>query len=170
VEFVEAGGVLARFEGLLEEKFDATLLISPFDAGAVAKGFSRLAGGVDVMGTYQGVVAATRRDWAAENEGSLKAFIAAWLRALDWLFDPANRDAAIAILRENLPNMSAELAEASYGILLHPTDGFYREGAINRPGIESVLELRRAYGAPGADLGTIDDHVDERYWSEVRNG
>lgn len=169
VEFVEAGGVMARFEGLLEEAFDATLLISPFDAGAVAKGFNRLASGVDVLGAYQGVVAATRRDWASENADALRAYIGAWLRALNWLFQPENRDAAISILREQLPNMTPELASTTYDILLHPTTGFYKDGQLNLDGIETAMALRRAYGAPGVQLGAVSDHIDGSYLAAARS-
>lgn len=168
VTFVEAGGVLARFEGLLEEQFDATLLISPFDAGAAAKGFNRLASGVDVLGAYQGVVAAARRDWAEQHADALQAYIAAWLRALDWLFHPENRDEAIGILRAQLPNMSAELAAKTYDILLDPQTGFYRDGHLNHDGIETAMDLRRAYGAPGAALGEVSDHIHEGYLAAAR--
>ena len=168
VTFVESGGVLARFEGLLKEEFDATLLVSPFDAAAIGKGFVRMASGLDVLGAYQGITAAARRDWAAENAEALQAYIAAWLRAVGWLARPENRDPAIAILRDRLPNMSAELAAATYDILLDPETGFYRDGAINAAGVETVLALRRAYGAPGVDLGGISDHCDDSYLAAAR--
>lgn len=167
VDFVEAGGVMARFGALLNGAFDATLLVSPFDAAARAQGFASLASGSAALGAYQGVVAGVRRDWAQENAGAVQGYIAAWREALDWLFDLAHREAAIAVLREELPNMSAELAAASYGILLDPETGFYRDAALNLPGVETVLELRRAYGAAGADLGRAADHLDSHYWEAV---
>ncbi|MEW5422953.1 ABC transporter substrate-binding protein [Amorphus sp. 3PC139-8] len=167
VEFVESGGVLARFEALLQQTFDATLLVSPFDAAAEKKGFVRLGSGLDMLGTYQGVVAAVRRDWASENRAVVTGYIAAWRKALDWLFDPANKQAAIALLLEQLPNMEPTLAQASYDILLDPQTGFYRDAALNIEGAKTVLDLRRDYGAPGANLGAIEDHIDTSYHQEA---
>ena len=43
IEFVSAGGVMQRFQALLEKKHAGTLLISPFEVGAEARGFNRLA-------------------------------------------------------------------------------------------------------------------------------
>ncbi|MAS03891.1 MAG: ABC transporter substrate-binding protein [Ahrensia sp.] len=163
VEFVEAGGVMARFEALMQQKFDATLLVSPFDAAAEKKGFARLGSGLDTLGAYQGVVAAVRRRWAAENRDCVTGYIAAWREALAWLFDPANKQAAIALLQEHLPNMEPAVAEISYAILLDPDSGFYRDAALNLPGAKTALELRRDYGSPDAELGSIEDHVDTSY-------
>lgn len=167
VDFVESGGVLARFEALMQQKFDATLLVSPFDAAAEKKGFVRLGSGLDLLGAYQGVVAAVRRDWAAENPTSVTGYIVAWRKALDWLFEPANKGAAIALLQEHLPTMERPIAEISYAILLDPASGFYRDAALNVAGVRTALDLRSAYGVPGADLGDAGDHIDTRYYEEA---
>src|SRR5213082_2461236 len=51
-----AGGVLQRFQALMEKKHAATLLLSPFELQAEAKGFTRLGNATDVLGAYQGLV------------------------------------------------------------------------------------------------------------------
>lgn len=163
VSFVEAGGVMARFEKLLRQEFDATLLVSPFDAAAENKGFARLGSGLDALGTYQGVVAAVRRDWAKANEKTIVGYITAWRQALDWLFDPANREAALALLLKHLPHMEPAVAAITYDILLDPKTGFYRDSALNIEGAQVALDLRRDYGAPDAELGTVEDHIDARF-------
>lgn len=167
VDFVEAGGVLARFEALLQEKFNATLLVSPFDAAAEKKGFVRLGSGLDTLGAYQGVVAAVRRQWAVENRECVTGYIAAWREALDWLFNPANKQKAIALLQKHLPNMEPAVAEISYAILLDPSSGFYRDAALNLAGSKTALELRRDYGSPDAELGSIEDHIDTSYYKDA---
>src|SRR5690606_15326266 len=57
-DYVQAGGVMKRFEALMEKSFAATLLISPFEAAAQRDGFHILANGSEALGAYQGVVAA----------------------------------------------------------------------------------------------------------------
>lgn len=134
VTYVKAGGVLQRFEALLAKKHAATLLVSPFEAAAEARGFNRLANAVDVLGHYQGVVACSRRQWAKENESQVAGFIRGYRAAVGWLYDPANKAEAIAILRKNLPNMAEDLANKSYGILMDPKDGFARDASIDVEG------------------------------------
>jgi ABC-type nitrate/sulfonate/bicarbonate transport system substrate-binding protein len=167
-ELVAAGGVLQRFQSLMEKKHAATLLISPFEVNAEAKGFTRLANAADVLGAYQGLVGATRRAWARERETDLVGFIRAHLAALDWLFEPANRAEAVAILRKNLPAMSEELAQKSYDILAHPAQGFARRAELDIPGIKTVLALRSKYATPPKPLADPAKYYDLQYYAKAR--
>lgn len=124
VDFVGSGGVMARFGALMNREFDATLLVSPFDAAATKQGFVHLGSGLEALGSYQGVVATVRRDWAAKNEAAVTGYIRAWRQAVAWLFDPANREAAIGLLLEEVPQMDPDVAAISYEVLLDPTTGF----------------------------------------------
>src|SRR6266542_1127786 len=115
-----AGGVLQRFQALMEKKHDGTLLLSPFEVQAEARGFNTLASASQVLGPYQGLVAGVRRSWAEKNGEALTGYIRAYVRAVEWLYDPANKAETIAVFRKNLPNMPAEGVEASYRLLLDP--------------------------------------------------
>ena len=66
-----AGGVLQRYQALLEKKHAATLLLSPFEVQAQTRGFNVLADAVTVIGPYQGLVLGTRRSWAEANRGAV---------------------------------------------------------------------------------------------------
>jgi ABC-type nitrate/sulfonate/bicarbonate transport system substrate-binding protein len=167
VTYVKAGGVLQRLEALLAKKHAATLLISPFEVVAEARGFNRLANAVDVLGHYQGVVAGVRRQWAKENESQIVGFIRGFRAGLDWLYDLANKGEAIAILRKNLPNMAADLAYNAYGILMDPTDGFTRNASIDLEGVRTVLALRRQYGEPQKKLMGPMKYIDLSYYEKA---
>jgi ABC-type nitrate/sulfonate/bicarbonate transport system substrate-binding protein len=168
VTYVKAGGVLQRLEALLAKKHAATMLISPFEVVAEARGFNRLANAVDVLGHYQGVVAGVRRQWAEENESQIVGFIRGFRAGLDWLYDPANKGEAIAILRKNLPNMAADLAYNSYGILMDPKDGFTRNASIDLEGVGTVLALRRQYGEPQKKLMDPMKYIDLSYYEKAK--
>ena len=114
----KAGGVIGRWDALKERKHAGTMLITPFDIIAKANGFNALQYAIDVYGHYQGLVGATRRSWAAANPKKLDAYIRGYLAGLEWLYEPKNKDQAIAVLRKNLPQMSQELAAQSYAVLL----------------------------------------------------
>ena len=158
------GGMIQRWTHLRDGRSDATLLSAPYNLVAAAHGLTEVAKAVEVLGPYQGNVAAARRDWAAANEGDLVAFVTAYRAAIAWLYEPANRAEAIAILRRNLPQMTAEVAEASHAELLHPEFGFYKTCEIDGAGLRRVLDLRSRYGRPQITLEDPRVYVDERFY------
>src|SRR5256885_5983288 len=90
-----AGGVLQRFQALMEKKHAATLLLSPFELQAEAKGFTQLGNATDVLGAYQGLVGGARKGWADANRDAVVGYIRAFSVAVDWHYDPRNRDEAL---------------------------------------------------------------------------
>jgi ABC-type nitrate/sulfonate/bicarbonate transport system substrate-binding protein len=166
---VKAGGVLARFEDLMQQKHAATLLLSPFEIAAEAKGFNLLGSAIDAFkGHYQGLVGATRRSWAKAHKPELIGYIRGYIAGLDWLYDAKNKEAAIALFRENLPNMSPELAAKSYDVLLDPRRGFTRDAAIDTAGVRRVLALRSEYGEPKKSLKDPVRYIDLSYYRAAR--
>ncbi len=167
-EFVRAGGVMQRYQALMKKEHAATLLISPFEVNAEAAGFTRLADGSEALGNYQGLVGATRRSWAKDNEAQLIGYIRGYREGLDWLYNPANRAEAIAILRKNAPNLSEDLAAKSYDILLHPKNGFERNAALNVEGVKTALQLRSEYGEPKKQLTEPSKYYDLTYYDKAK--
>jgi len=165
---VKAGGVLARFEDLMQQKHAGTLLLSPFEVPAQAKGFTLLGSAIDVLGHYQGLVGATRRSWAREHQPELVGFIRGYVAGLAWLYDRNNKEAAITLFRANLPNMSPELAAKSYDILLAPKGGFARKAEIDMKGVRTVLALRSEYGEPKKTLADPGKYIDLTYYKKAR--
>lgn len=166
-ELARAGGVLQRFEALMEKKHAGTLLLSPFEIAAQGRGFNDLAAASDVLGRYQGLVGATRRAWATENEARLVGFIRAYVAGLDWLSDPANKAEALALFRKNLPGMAPPLVEKSYGVLLDPERGFARKAQLDIEGIKTVLALRSQYGEPRKTLTDPAKYYDLGWYAKA---
>jgi ABC-type nitrate/sulfonate/bicarbonate transport system substrate-binding protein len=165
---VKAGGVLARFEDLMQKKHAGTLLLSPFEVAAEAKGFHVLGSAIDAFGGhYQGLIAATRRGWAKEHGTELVGYIRGYIAGLAWLYDRRNKDAAIALFSEHVPQMSAELAAKSYDILLDPKQGFTRNAAIDIEGVRRVLALRSEYGEPRKRLDDPTKYIDLSYYNRA---
>lgn len=159
-----AGGVLQRFQALMEKKHDATLLLSPFEVQAEARGFHTLASASQVLGAYQGLVAGVRRQWAEQHRAPLIGYIRAYAKAVEWLYDPANKADAIAIFRRNLPSMTVEGAEASYRLLLDPQTGFQRRAAVTVEGVNRVLALRSKWAEPKKELGPATRYYEPAYY------
>src|SRR2546425_191453 len=117
-------GALQRCDALKEGKHAGTLLVTPFELIAQKLRLRVLQNASEVLPHYQGISGTARRSWARDNPQLLAAFIRGYLAALEWLYDRRNEDAACSLLVEKVPNMSAELAKATYRILVAEQGGF----------------------------------------------
>ena len=165
---VRVGGTTQRFDALMERRQAGTLLTVPLDAVAARRGFNVLADPSELLGAYQGLTFAVQRAWAAANRPRLVAFLRAYLEALAWLYTPANRGEAVALMVRNLAGVTPELAEVSYDAMLHPRTGFPRRAELDMPGIATVLSLRAAYGPGGRSFADPERYVDRRYLAEAQ--
>ncbi|MGA9867848.1 MAG: ABC transporter substrate-binding protein [Acetobacteraceae bacterium] len=168
VSFARAGGVLDRYVDMLKNPAHAgTIQMTPFDLLGEEHGQHVLVYIRDALGPYQGIVAAARRPWAAAHKTEVIGFIRAYKQAIDWLYDPANRRVAEAILVAHIPAMSFDLAHKTCDILLAPNGGFFRDVTPSLPGIRTVLALRTKYGEPHRDLTDPMRYVDLSYLQEA---
>ena len=162
---VKVGGMVQRFDDLCCGDNAATLLSAPYDLLAQRAGLRVLA---RVEGPYQGNVGAARRGWARRNTDLLVAYIRGYLQAVRWLYEPANKSKACAILERNVAAMTPELAAASYPILLDPGGGFFRDGRVQEKGVRKVLRLRSRYAAARRILSDPSKYVDLEYCETAR--
>ena len=155
------GGMVQRWHDLRDGGHAATMLSGPYDLLAQSAGFRILQRAPAVIGPYQGNVAAARRSWARAHPAQVSGFIRAYVAAIRWLQDPTRRAAAIAILRRHVPDMTADLAEASADAL---PPGFFPDGAISQPGVATVLDLRRRHLPVSQATADPARYVDATYW------
>jgi ABC-type nitrate/sulfonate/bicarbonate transport system substrate-binding protein len=145
------GNTPARVEALMQGKTSGTIVTSPLDILPESKGFRRLADG-DALGSYQGVVGLARRSWLRDNEATVASYVRAYVAALDWIADPAQRDEAIAIYRAHVAGMSEAAAGKAWDALLGGKEGLERKGRVDMPGARTVLKLRSEFGRPQKTL------------------
>jgi ABC-type nitrate/sulfonate/bicarbonate transport system substrate-binding protein len=162
VNFVRAGGTALRYRDLVAGKHEATLLRTPFELLAESRGYHRIAS-AETLGPYQGTVGLARRAWAREHEAALVGFLRAYKSATDWLYDPANREIAEALLVAHIRDMTPALAKRSYDLLLSPKGGLSRDLAPDVAGIRTVLQLRDKFGVPRKTLSDPMKYVDLSY-------
>jgi ABC-type nitrate/sulfonate/bicarbonate transport system substrate-binding protein len=162
VKFVRAGGTANRYQDLVAGKHDATLLRTPFELLAENRGYHRIAS-AETLGAYQGTVGLARRSWAREHEAALVGFLRGYKAATDWLYDPANREVAEALLVAHIRDMTPALAKRSYELLVSDKGGLSRDLAPDVAGIATVLQLRGKYATPRKALSDPMKYVDMRY-------
>jgi ABC-type nitrate/sulfonate/bicarbonate transport system substrate-binding protein len=160
------GGTVARVNALSERATSASLINSPLEAGLLDKGYSDLGSATSLIGPYQGTVGVARRSWAAAHRQELVRFIRAYVRATDWLRDPAHHDEALKIF-ERTAKATPSSAETAYRLLLTTDDGIQPHGSIDMAGIDTVLRLRTEYGQPHRTLNDAAKYVDMSFYREA---
>ena len=160
ITYVRAGGSPNRFRNLLEGKHAGTLLPTPFEMQAMDKGYNKLSAGMDLFGHYMGRSAFAQRAWVKQNETAVTGFMHAYREAMDYLFDPRNREICEALLIANDPGMTPALAKKTYDIFVNPKSGLFRDLALDMEGVKTVLELRSKYGVPQKSLTDASKYVD----------
>jgi ABC-type nitrate/sulfonate/bicarbonate transport system substrate-binding protein len=160
----KVGGMAQRWEDLRRGFHPATLLSAPYDLLAQSEGFRILARVREVLGSYQGNVAAARRPWAAENSDAVVSYIRSYIEAVHWLCEPSHMDEACDILLANVPSIPAALARACYTRLLDPVTGFFQDAGIRPDGVRAVLDLRSRYRPSRRPLRDPGRYIDLSYW------
>ncbi|UUX95307.1 ABC transporter substrate-binding protein [Aquabacterium sp. J223] len=159
-----AGGVMQRYQALMERKHAATMLVAPFDIMAQAQGFPTLGNASVALGHYQGVVAAVRQGWARANAQQVSSYIRAYAAAIDWLADPRNKDDAIRIFLANMPAQTTlQAAQTAYTALVSGRETFQRQARIDTAGVDTVVRLRAKFGRAGVKLREGAQYYDMTY-------
>jgi ABC-type nitrate/sulfonate/bicarbonate transport system substrate-binding protein len=166
-KLVAFGNTGARWKALREKKAVAGLLAPPVSQTAVAAGYVNLADAADALGGYQGTVIAATREWSKKNADTVVGVIRAYRQGLEWLKSPANKEAAIAILRAELPETTQAAGEETYSFLVAAPKGFDVGGKLDLAGAKHVLELRRKYGPEGKTGTDIARFIEESYFAQA---
>ena len=102
-----------------------------------------------------------------ENADTVVGVIRAYRQGLEWLKSPANKEAAIAILRAELPETTQAAGEETYSFLVAAPKGFDVGGKLDLAGAKHVLELRRKYGPEGKTGTDIARFIEESYFAQA---
>ncbi len=139
---VSVGGVFQRFQSLLTNQSDATLLVAGFDTKAELAGMNRLDHVNTIADPYLSTVWAGLRPFLHDNKDVAIRFLRAYLRGVAFVLDPANKATVVSYLVD--PTTSAFAAEKIYQAQLK-SDGIIADGSMNPVGIYNVLKLREEY-------------------------
>jgi ABC-type nitrate/sulfonate/bicarbonate transport system substrate-binding protein len=102
-----------RYAAMARRQASAAMLNAPFDLRALAEGDRTLLDFGQQSKGYAMAVAAVRPDYMKANPDAVRGYLKATQEAIDWLYDPANRAEAIAILARDT-KQDAGVAAATY--------------------------------------------------------
>src|SRR5262249_60983864 len=112
------GAGVYRFKAMMDDKSKAGgILTLPFTVQAEQAGLKSLGRTVDLLGPYQAAGAFTQRAWAQANGPALERYLAAYIEAVRWVRDPANKAEATAILIDKL-KLDPAAAARTYELLI----------------------------------------------------
>jgi ABC-type nitrate/sulfonate/bicarbonate transport system substrate-binding protein len=130
-QILNVGGTPDRYAALHSGQVGAALLTQPFDIQATSEGFPTLARSPEYVPNSQYTLFTVRRPWLQQNHDVAVRFLRSVMRGHRWLYEPANRAEAEAILRQEVGADQA-MAAAIY-------DLYIREVKIYRVDAEPVL-------------------------------
>ncbi len=170
ISIAAVGAAPQRWQSVKAGEHVGTISIEPFTSIASRNGFKVLELSTQMFEAYQGGVIATRRPFSAENPGLIRRFIRAYLKGLDWVLDPANREDAERLLLSRMPEIQPQAAKAVMTSLLSPESGLTPQGRILPEGMKTVLQLRSKFGRPPRQLNDVEKYLDLSHYQAVVDG
>jgi NitT/TauT family transport system substrate-binding protein len=143
VDLIFAGATSARIAALQSGAADAAMLTTPYNFHAEAAGYTNLGLTADTVDMpFSGVSA--NRNWAARNIRIAEQYLAIYNRAILWLADPANRQAAVKLM-VSVSSLATEDVEKSYDFLQRGKF-FETTGTVSRRKLGLVIEALQQLG------------------------
>jgi ABC-type nitrate/sulfonate/bicarbonate transport system substrate-binding protein len=136
------GGSAARMKAVLADKELAAVVLNvPFSILATRGGLKSMGRTVDLLGPYQATGAYVMRPWAQANGPVLERYLAAYVEALRWAMQPANRAESLALLVERV-KLSQDVAEQAYDLMREPKFGLATDARFDPEGFRNLLAIR----------------------------
>lgn len=165
-EFVETGNTTKRVDALRAGEYRATLLVGNYIIQAHDAGFKTLDDSLSSLGSYQGSSFGVSKAWAESNRETLVAFMRAYIKAMEIVYDESRRDEVVRSVVKHT-SMEPAIARKTIDQLTSGSQGLTPKAALDMDGVATVLVLRNEYGRPHADLSNLDDFVDLSYYQDA---
>jgi NitT/TauT family transport system substrate-binding protein len=151
-DMVFAGSTTARFAALQSGAVDATILGAPLDNRAEVAGFSNLGLTMEYVKDlpFSGYV--VNKAWASGNLATIRRFLAAYQKSVDWFYDDQNRDQAIKLVVDLSHGDQADVAR-SYEFF-RKIEFFQKARRISTSEIQSLADVLKRIGVLDRQMGT----------------
>jgi ABC-type nitrate/sulfonate/bicarbonate transport system substrate-binding protein len=162
------GGTHLRLAAMREHKeYAASMMNPPFSIQAERAGFKSLGWAVDFIGPYQAGGAFVMRPWARAHRAELERYLAAYVESLRVAMAPANKDASIAILTEQL-KLPPDVAARTWELMVDAKNGLATDARFDVEGFKNVLALRAEIeGQWGGQPPAAEKYYDLTYYDRA---
>lgn len=157
-----------RYAALKGGSVHVTFMGPPFNLRARREGFTKLTTFHEHLGPIQFVVQFGNADYIKSNRSDVVSFVKGMAEATRWLYDPKNKEEALAIYVKILKS-TREAAEADYRFMIEEFKPFPVDGAVNKQAIEKTLDLRVKAGKyEGKKIPSYLNYVDTSIVEEAK--
>jgi NitT/TauT family transport system substrate-binding protein len=163
-DVVAGQGSAQIFNGLQAGAFGAVWLVPPQSYVAESAGYPVLGSFREVAPKFPFVCFVTNTDWLKAKHDVGRRFVKAWLEAVAWLHDPANRSEAEKLLADAL-KVPADAAAKTYDdLIVKNPDTFPRDGRLDPAALKEMVSImvegEELPAMPQGDLGRyLDDSL-----------
>ena len=139
IDQIYDGATRNRFNALVAGAAQAALVMQPYDFRAAAMGYRKLVD-LGAVGREFGFLAIVGNPaWLRKDPDAARAYLRAVSAATDWLYDPNNRNAAIALLAK-YTKVDAADATQTYDYYIKELHPFPRKAALPRDIVEHTFK------------------------------
>jgi ABC-type nitrate/sulfonate/bicarbonate transport system substrate-binding protein len=164
---VQVGGATPeKLAALTGGAMAAVVLFQPADFEAMGQGYTALGLLDEATPDFPFIVHAARRSWVQAERDTTVGVLRALARGRDWLYNPANREAAIDVLAQQA-RLAPTSAAQTYDLFL-VEQRVFGSGAVNLAGLERVLEFLVADGDLAPPTAPPTKYVDPAYFQAAR--
>jgi ABC-type nitrate/sulfonate/bicarbonate transport system substrate-binding protein len=165
-ELVAVGGSAQRYAALESGEVAGTLLNSPYDECAKEEGFAPLALAKEVLESYLASVWAGRRAWARAHSDLLTRALRAYVKSVDWVSNPVNRQEVVDLLSED-QKVSRATATRRLDEEMDPEAGAIPKALPDLRGLEAVIRLRAEMGFIKGPLPRAEKYCDRDFYNRA---
>jgi ABC-type nitrate/sulfonate/bicarbonate transport system substrate-binding protein len=140
-KYLVVGTSSARYAALKGGSVHATIMAAPFNLTAAREGFRKLLSLDEVLGPVQFSVDFAHQDYIRDHRDEVVRYVQSTIEATEWLYDPKNREDALAVHMKALQSTRAT-AEEDYRFTVHEFQALTRGGAVDKVAWDKTMDLR----------------------------
>ncbi|HZR97991.1 MAG TPA: ABC transporter substrate-binding protein [Chloroflexota bacterium] len=153
VDYASVGTTPNRYTALKTRAAEGAIMTQPLDFVAIDEGFRLLGRSTEVLPHFMFMSISPNRTWAREHRDALVRYLRGLGAAVDWLYDPANKDEAIDILARRT-NTERSAVARTYAVYIEEGKVVPRHAAVPVEGLQEYLNAMIELGdlpGPTAD-------------------
>ena len=156
-----------RYAALKGGSVQASFMGPPFTFRAAKDGFRKLANFHEHLGPILFTTDFAHANYMKSNRAEIVRYLKAMIEATRWLYDPKNKEEALAIHMKVLKS-PRESAEEDYKYLVQDFQPFPRDGLVSKLSFDKTMDLRAKEGTyQGKKIPPASDYVDNSFIEEA---
>ncbi|HZS02461.1 MAG TPA: ABC transporter substrate-binding protein [Chloroflexota bacterium] len=164
---VVAGASRNRVTSMTTKQIDGTVMPPPDNYRLEDMGIKRLAEVNEAVPEYQFQFLAAMRNWAQSHQDETVRFLRAYVNSLHWLYDPANKPQAVAVLQQRM-QLSEDYARRTYEQWIEQEKFFPHDGEAPENGLKAMEDMLVETGEATTPLPPRDKYLDFKYLEMAR--